>query len=173
MDTSSTKCKVLRAIYAIQNTFCLQLMLLGNPSSFNNELLQSTGLLYASTRLVPGNMPKIIEWFSLISPQAQAVLLESVVLLDKDAFQSIEKDFRRVIDSACYSSDEWVKSVAKSLRSYPTLRANEDPIKGRGECESTLHLLEQKADLSHKGNVFFALNDVDRPRRPSAKIACE
>lgn len=146
-------------------------MLLGNPSSFNNELLQSTGLLYASTRLVPGNMSKIIEWFSLISPPAQAVLLESVVLLDKNAFQLIEKEFRRVVDSACYSSDEWVRAVAKSLKSYPIIRSNEEVVTGRGDCETTLHLLEQNADLNHQGAVYFTLKDVDRPRRPSTKLS--
>jgi hypothetical protein len=92
----------------------------------NTTLRKPGATIEASQYLSRDKIHRIIEIFSQIDPYVQGVLLQSVINLSSDGFESIEKEYLELLSLARDISDEWVHRKAKEFERFPVLTIDEE-----------------------------------------------
>lgn len=86
----------------------------------------STEIAVSKINTVDKIRKEIIPNFASIDPYAKVILIQSVILLDDETFETIKSAYAELIAIAETDTDEWVKMTTKMFKNYPDLEPSDE-----------------------------------------------
>lgn len=115
----------------------------------NNVFFRIGATEEARKQMIPQNMEKMKKEFQFMLPYVQAVLLQSVIYLTEEQFNSIENDYRELIIQGQSSEDGWVKLISSKFENYPKL----------GNSDSEYSQKEDSDQMNYSGLTPLIINN--------------
>ncbi|OHS92765.1 hypothetical protein TRFO_12321 [Tritrichomonas foetus] len=80
----------------------------------------------AKKQMIPENMKTIIDEFEFIDPYVQCVLIQSVLNMSLEQFNTIKDEYAEIIRKAKMSDNKWSNQIASMFDSYPDIKFDQD-----------------------------------------------